>query len=152
MFWYERSWAEAEAALDARLKSEILDFSQIAELHAVHMLGASFPEMNGLTPTAGYDVLWNGLRIEVKSKKPSDHSRANLYIAPQLSKRDGSDRFWFYIFAREAVGLEVWEAETKAVFANLSVRKGTAITLTGIEKIGRRIWREGRDCRSGAWR
>ena len=145
--WHDASWDEAEAAWKARSTADLLRYGQIAELHAVHRLGAAFPDRVGRTPTAGFDVLHDGCRIEVKAKEPSVRPRAQLYVQPQLAKRHGSDRFWFYIFGHAVDDVEVWEAATRDVFANLSVRNGTAITLSRVEKIGRLIWSDGADRR-----
>ena len=145
--WHHASWDQAQAAWKARSEADLLRYDQIAELHAVHQLGASFPARVGRTPTAGFDVLHEGHRIEVKAKEPNVRSRAQLWVQPQFAKRHGSDRFWFYIFGHAVDDVEVWEATTKAVFANLSVRNGTAITLSRVEKIGRLIWSDGTDRR-----
>lgn len=147
--WYDLGWHDASAALEARLTANLLRFDQIAELHAVHRLGARFPDMSSRVPTPGHDVLFEGRRVEVKAKEPSAKPRSRLYVEPQPGKRKGSDLFWFYMFGESEAALEVWEVDTPSVFANLSLRRGKAITLARIERIGRPIWRDGRDCRKG---
>lgn len=145
--WHDASWDEAEAAWRGRLAADLLRYDQIAELHAVHRLGATFPGRTGNEPTPGYDVMHEGSRIEVKAKLPSARPASQLYIEPQPAKRTGSDRFWFYLFGESVGALEVWEVATADVFANLHIRRGTAITVDRVREIGRVIWREGRDCR-----
>ena len=128
-----------------------MTFAQIAELHAVQALGAKEPETSAASYRKGFDVIWQGRKIEVKSKEPPGRPVADSarYVNIHDSKRE-SDLFWFYLFETTPAALEVIEMATTEVFSARVSRKGTAITIRDVRRRGRTIWKAGKCTRGNA--
>ena len=133
-----------EAALQARLSSDLLSFDRIAELHAVEALGAVEPEDGHASNRRGFDLLFDGRKVEVKSKTPSHRARSlsASYVIITPTKTDVAELFWFYLFHEVVDGLEVFELTTQQVLSALKPKGRTRMILVSDIQRGRKIWGE----------
>ena len=132
--------------LEWRLRPQPLTFDRIAELHACQALGATEPAGGAASHRRGHDVLFEGGKVEIKSKTPSHRQRAASasYIIVTATKLEVADLFWFYLFGGEADDLEVFEMGANDVAARLRDRGAHRVIYLHDVRDGRCIWRHNR--------